>query len=174
MITKPLIYATPRRQAKCCSDTEDCRIHTVSLICGGQNGVWVPGAFELDHLQLVELILSHNFFNFSIFMLGSPIPYYPRGWTREKGNHQKWMTNRGLSAWGIRTEPFAAGWADFVPQFFNFSIFMLGSPIPYYANGWTRGKGNHQKWMTQRGLSALGIRTGPFAAGWADFVPQFF
>ena len=35
-------------------------------------------AFKLDHLQPIELILSHNFSIILIFILGSPIPYYPR------------------------------------------------------------------------------------------------
>ena len=45
-------------------------------------GVSVLGAFKLDQLQPVELILFHNFPAFLIFILGSPIPYYPRegGW----------------------------------------------------------------------------------------------
>ena len=41
-------------------------------------GVYVLGAFKLDHLQPVKLILSQNFSAFLIFILGSLIPYYPR------------------------------------------------------------------------------------------------
>ena len=37
-----------------------------------------PGAFKLDHLQPVKLILSKIVPTFLIFILGSPIPYYPR------------------------------------------------------------------------------------------------
>ena len=39
-------------------------------------------AFKLDHLQPVKLILFHTFSTCLIFILGSPIPYYPRegGW----------------------------------------------------------------------------------------------
>ena len=39
----------------------------------------MPGAFKLDHLQPVEPILSGNFFNFLIFILGSPILITPEG-----------------------------------------------------------------------------------------------
>ena len=52
---------------------------------GWDTGVSVPGAFKLDHLQPVKLILSHTFSIILIFILGSPIPYYPREWKWEKG-----------------------------------------------------------------------------------------
>ena len=41
-------------------------------------GISDPGAFKLDHLQPGKLILSKQFSNFAVFILGSPIPYYPR------------------------------------------------------------------------------------------------
>ena len=45
---------------------------------GCDTGVSVLGAFKLDHLQPVQLILSPNFYTFLPYVLGSPIPYYPR------------------------------------------------------------------------------------------------
>ena len=41
-------------------------------------GFSVLGAFKLDHLQPFELILFHKISNFLPFILGGPIPYYPR------------------------------------------------------------------------------------------------
>ena len=41
-------------------------------------GVSDLGAFKLDHLQTVKLILFQKSSVFLIFILGSPIPYYPR------------------------------------------------------------------------------------------------
>ena len=40
-------------------------------------GVWVPGAFKLDHLQPLKQILFPKFFNLYIFILGSPILITP-------------------------------------------------------------------------------------------------
>ena len=44
----------------------------------------VSGAFKLDHLQPVELIVSLNFSNFLVILLGAPISYYPRNGKRRK------------------------------------------------------------------------------------------
>ena len=75
------------------------------------NGVSVLGSFKLDHLQPYKLILFLNFSVFLIFILGSPIPYYPRerGWKWEKVFTQKWKgflylghsnwTNCSLLSW---------------------------------------------------------------------------
>ena len=40
--------------------------------------VSVPGAFKLDHLQLVKLILFLKFSTLLTFILGASISYYPR------------------------------------------------------------------------------------------------
>ena len=68
----------------------------------------VLGAFKLDNLQPVELILSHNVSIILIFILGSPIPYYPREWKLEKEFTQKWMSHWGFCTWGCQTGPFSA------------------------------------------------------------------
>ena len=41
-------------------------------------GVSDLGAFKLDHLQPVKLILFKNISTFLPFILGGPISYYPR------------------------------------------------------------------------------------------------
>ena len=41
-------------------------------------GVSDLGAFKLDHLQPVKLILFKNISTFLSFILGGPISYYPR------------------------------------------------------------------------------------------------
>ena len=41
-------------------------------------------------MQPVELILSNNFSIILIFILGSPIPYYPRAEYEKKGFTEKW------------------------------------------------------------------------------------
>ena len=41
-------------------------------------GVSYPGALKLDHLQRVELTSFTNISSFSHFILGGPIPYYPK------------------------------------------------------------------------------------------------
>ena len=77
---------------------------------GLDRGVWVPGAFKLDHLHPVEPILFSKFYNFFTLILG-PNSYYPRGLIMEKrefSHLQKWTRERGFSAWGIQTGPVAA------------------------------------------------------------------
>ena len=46
-------------------------------------GVSVLGAFKLDHLQPVKLILSHKISAYLTFILGVPISYYPEGGRKE-------------------------------------------------------------------------------------------
>ena len=62
-------------------------------------GVVVPGAFKLDHLQPVKQILFQKFSNFLIFILGSPIPYYPRA-KNEKRDTLHSERNTGVSVPG--------------------------------------------------------------------------
>ena len=85
---------------------------------------------------------------------------------REISQLQKWMRQRGFSAWGIQTGPFAACRANFVLKFFQLLTFILGSPflLPQRAN-YEKGEFFQlQIWMRQRGFSAWDIQTGPFAA----------
>ena len=57
---------------------------------GCDTGVSDPGAFKLDHLQPVQLILFHEISNFLPFILGSPIPYYPRERKEGRGRGRIW------------------------------------------------------------------------------------
>ena len=52
-------------------------------------GVWVPGAFKLDHLQPFKPILFSKFYNFFTFMLGGQflLPQREDGWKWENGFH---------------------------------------------------------------------------------------
>ena len=85
----------------------------------------MPGAFKLDHMQPVKPILFPKFYNFFTFILGCQflLPQRANNEKREFSQLQKWMTQRGLGAWDIQTEPFAApqahfGWEIF--QLFHF------------------------------------------------------
>ena len=79
--------------------------------------VFDPGAFKLDHLQPVKLILFQRISTFLPFILGAPIFLITpeRGRKEgagadngEKGITPKWMRLRGFWPWGIQTGPFAA------------------------------------------------------------------
>ena len=89
-------------------------------------GVSVLGAFKLDHLQPVKLILFPNFSIILIFILGSPIPYYPRAKYEKKGFTQKWKRHGGFCTWGFQTGPFAACWADLVLKISHLFDFHTG------------------------------------------------
>ena len=61
-------------------------------------GVSVPGAFKLDHLQPVQLILFLKIPIFLSFLLGGPISYYPR--ERKEGRKEQNInapTNRQIT-----------------------------------------------------------------------------
>ena len=94
-------------------------------------GVSVPGTFKLDHLQPVEPILFWKFSYFSTFILGSHflLPQRANNQKREFSQLQNWMRQRGFSAWGIQTGPFAAPWATFVLKIFQLFHFHTGQPF---------------------------------------------
>ena len=56
---------------------------------GLERGVWVPGAFKLDHLHPVKPILFSKFYNFFTFILGGQflLPQREEGWKWENGFH---------------------------------------------------------------------------------------
>ena len=132
---------------------------------GWDTGVSVHGAFKLDHLKPVELILSPKFSSILIFILGSPIPYYPREWKWEKGIHPKMDETHGFlysrhSNWTIWRllswfchPNFPSSWS------LNWEVQFLITPV----SGNER-KGFTQKWMRQMGFCTWGIQTGPFEA----------
>ena len=93
--------------------------------------VSVPGPFKLDHLQLIEPILFQKIFNFFTFILGGQFLLPQRANNGKRGfiQLQNWMRQRGFSAWGIQTGPFAAHWAHFVPKDFQLFHLHTGRPI---------------------------------------------
>ena len=117
--------------------------------------VSVPGAFILDHLQPVKLILSQNFINFSVFILG-PIPYYPikRGWKWGKGIHPKVNETQRHSNWTIC----------------NLSSWYLSKPSQ--SNGFfaTLSHHRHPSCWTFFGARRLGVQVSVRA--WKDSPPS--
>ena len=84
---------------------------------GWDTGVSVPGAFKLDNLQPVELILSMYFSIILVFILGLPFHITPESWKWEKGIHPKMDETQKFLY--FKTGPYAACWADCVPQLFQ-------------------------------------------------------
>ena len=78
---------------------------------------------------------------------------------------QNWTTQRGLSAWGIQTGPFAPCYANFIFQILQLFHFHTGGQIllPQRANNEKREFTQPQKWKGQMGFTAWGIQIGPFA-----------
>ena len=67
--------------------------------------VSVLGAFILDHLQPVELILFHKFSTFFTFILGSPIRYYPRGNVGKPGTFPcTYIQSEEKSMWPLKED----------------------------------------------------------------------
>ena len=89
------------------------------------------GAFKLDHLLTFEPILSHKVFNFFSFILGGQflLPQKTNMEKREFSQLQNWIRERGFSALGIQTGPFAALSAHFVQKDFHLLDFHTGRPI---------------------------------------------
>ena len=154
-------------------------------------GVSVPGAFKLDHLQPVQLILLPNFPTFLSFILGGPISYYPserkkgssRGWKWEKGIHTKVNETQGFQYLGHSNWTICSLFSRFCSLIFPPSClsywevqFLITQEIgrKEAAGAEIGEKGFTQKWMRHRGFSTWGIKKGPFACCSADFVPQFF
>ena len=93
--------------------------------------VSVLGAFKLDHLQPVELILFQQISAFLIFILGSPILYYPRAEYEKKGFTQKLIRHGGrVSVLGaFKLDHLQPVKQILLHNFSNFLIFILGSPF---------------------------------------------
>ena len=64
---------------------------------GLDRGVWVPGAFKLDHLHPVKPILFSKFYNFFTFILEAN-SHYPRGliMRKEKSPNSRNGLHRGV------------------------------------------------------------------------------
>ena len=145
---------------------------------GWDTGVSVLGAFKLDHLQPVELILSQKMSTFLSFILGAPFSYYCRERGRKKGltmgkrksSKSEWDTEvlyLGHSNWTICS---LSSW--FCSQIFpsSWSLYWGVQFLITPKRGENVKKGFTQKWMRHRGFCTRGIQSGSFGARWADFV----
>ena len=94
---------------------------------GWHRGIWVPGAFKLDHLQpfIFQILQPFHFSTGRHFLLPQRANYEKR----EFSQLQKWTRQRGLSAWGIQSGPFAACWVNFVSKNFQFFTPLYWRPI---------------------------------------------
>ena len=134
---------------------------------GWDRGVSVPGAIKLDHLHPVKPILFSKFYNFFTFILEAN-SYYPSGLIMRKGSspNSQYGWERGVSVSGAfkldHLQPFAQ---IIFLKFHNFFTFILGGQflLPQWANNEKGEFSQLQKWTGQRGFSAWGIQTGPFA-----------
>ena len=100
---------------------------------GWYKGVWVPGAFKLDHLQPVKPILFLRFSDFFTFILGAH-SYYPRRLIIGKGNspHSKYGWCRGVWVPGaFKLDHLQPVKLILFLRFSNFWLSCWGVPFPY-------------------------------------------
>ena len=91
----------------------------------------MAGAFKLDHLQPIQLILFTNFPIFFTFILGSHslLPQKANNWKVEFTQLQNWMEQIDINGWGIQTGPFAADSAHLILKIFHLFHFLTGEPF---------------------------------------------
>ena len=136
---------------------------------GWDRGVWVPGAFKLDHLQSIEPILFWNFSNFFHFILGSQLllPQRANFGSWENFPFPNMDETEGIECLGHSNWTICSPLSHFCPEIFStFSLSYWGANS-YYPRGLILGVGRITHlpiWMTERGFSVWGIQTGPFAA----------
>ena len=125
-----------------------------SLKSEWDTGVSVLGAFTLDHLLPVGLIVFQKISTSLTFIQGFPFLITPERVRKEaewignekKGFSQKWLRHRGFCTWGIQIGPFAACWADFVLKNFHLPDLCTGAPISYYPRESKEGSRMEWKW----------------------------
>ena len=132
----------------------------------GLDGVSVPAAFKLDHLQSIKPLLFRYFCNFYTCILGDHFLF--RGPIIGKGN-----SSNSKTEWDRRVSVPGAFKLDHLQSikpllfryFCNFYTFILGDHflLPQRANNGKREFIQLQNWMRQRVSSAWGIQTGLFA-----------
>ena len=116
-------------------------------------GASVLGAFKLDHLQHVKLILFQNFSIFLPFILGGPIPYYPRerkkgssrGRKWGKGNHPKVNETQGFQYLGHSNWTICSLLNIFVRKCFHLFTFHNGRSNFFLPQREEEGKQQGQK-----------------------------
>ena len=129
----------------------------------------MPGAFKLDHLQPFKPILFRKFSSFFTFILGSPflLPQRANFGSWENFPFPNMDDTEGFQCLGPSNWTTCSPLSPFCSK--EFSTFSLSywEANSYYPRGLIMGKGKFsqlQNWMRQRGFSAWGIQTGPFAA----------
>ena len=128
----------------------------------------MPGALKLDHLQPIQPLLFTNFFIFFTFILGSPflLPQRANYQKREFFQLQNWIETEGFQCLGHSNWTICSPFSPFCPETFPSFSLSYWEANSYYPRGLIKGKREFiqlQNWMRQRGFSAWGIQTGPFA-----------
>ena len=123
----------------------------------------MPGEFKMDHLQPVKPILFSKFYNFFTFILEAN-SYYPTGLIVRKGSspNSRIGLDRGVSVPGA----FKLDHLHPVKPilFSKFYLYTGGQfLLPQRANNEKMEFSQLKKWTGQRGFSAWGIQSGPFA-----------
>ena len=110
-------------------------------------------ARNVDRLQPVEPILSRNFSNFPIFILGSPILITPdRGREAEKEKRESsrngWDTGVSLP-WASKLDHLQPLELNLLQKISTIPTFILGAPFSYYPRELKMDKvrGKEQKWQ---------------------------
>ena len=122
---------------------------------GWDRGVWVPGAFKLDHLQPFAPLTFSNYSIFFTFILGRPILITPEGQLSEMGilptskqnetggfqclGHSNWIICNPLSTFCSET------FLTFPPSYWEANSYYPRGPIMGKGDssnsriGWNRG-----------------------------------
>ena len=132
--------------------------HSPNSKNGWCRGIYVPGAFKLDHLQPLKPILYFKFSNFLHFHTGA-ISYYPSRLIMRKGNspNSKNGWYRGIYVPGaLKLDHLQPVKPILLFKFSNFSTFILGSPIPYYPRELKKRKWNPPNLSVTEGFQCLG------------------
>ena len=133
------------------------------------------GAFKLDHLQPIKLILFPNFSIFFTFILGGQflLPQRANNGKREIHPTPKLNETEGFQCLWHSNWTICSPLSHFCSHIFSTFTLSYWGAISYYPRRPIMGKREFfqlQNWMRQRVFSAWGIQTGPFAAHWATFV----
>ena len=146
----------------------------------GDTGDSVHGAFKMDYLQHAKLISFQKISTFWPFILGGPIPYYPRerrkgssrGRKWEKGNHPKVDETQGFqylghsnwTIWSLLNWLCSKKFPTFCPSYWEVQLLITPETGRKEAAGTENGeKGITQKLRRHRGFCTWGIQNGLLA-----------